>query len=253
MTRAARMVIGGSLGGLIVAHLLRSTGWDAVVFERNDEELASRGVGLWHASAADCDAARAGIAFDETMGIQVPQGRLPRSRRQDARRAADDADHERLVAALPRAREALPVENYRLGKACPESSRTATGVTAYFADGTREHADFWSGRRRPLHGPRAIPAADRAVYAGYVAWRAVLDEARGAARHLARDVRPLRVLSAGRRATDQLSGAGARQRYRSRPARLQYRLVSADGSRGRWPICAPTPRAATTPPAFRRR
>ena len=38
------LVIGGSLGGLIVAHLLRATGWDATVFERNDEELASRGV-----------------------------------------------------------------------------------------------------------------------------------------------------------------------------------------------------------------
>ena len=36
------LVIGGSLGGLIAAHLLRSTGWDAVVFERNEEELASR-------------------------------------------------------------------------------------------------------------------------------------------------------------------------------------------------------------------
>ena len=40
------LVIGGSLGGLMVAHLLRSIGWDAVVFERNEEELASRGVRL---------------------------------------------------------------------------------------------------------------------------------------------------------------------------------------------------------------
>ena len=36
------LVIGGSLGGLIAAHLLRSIGWDAIVFERNREELASR-------------------------------------------------------------------------------------------------------------------------------------------------------------------------------------------------------------------
>lgn len=45
MTKRA-LVIGGSLGGLIAAHLLRSIGWDALVFERNEEELASRGVGL---------------------------------------------------------------------------------------------------------------------------------------------------------------------------------------------------------------
>ena len=46
MSARRALVIGGSLGGLIVAHLLRATGWDATVFERNDEELASRGVGL---------------------------------------------------------------------------------------------------------------------------------------------------------------------------------------------------------------
>ncbi|HJY19250.1 MAG TPA: FAD-dependent monooxygenase, partial [Xanthobacteraceae bacterium] len=34
------LIIGGSLGGLMVAHLLRSIGWDTAVFERNDEELA---------------------------------------------------------------------------------------------------------------------------------------------------------------------------------------------------------------------
>ena len=38
------LVIGGSLGGLFAALLLRSVGWDTVVFERNAEELASRGV-----------------------------------------------------------------------------------------------------------------------------------------------------------------------------------------------------------------
>ncbi len=80
------LVIGGSLGGLIAAHLLRSTGWDAVVFERNDEELASRGVGLGTHPQLIAMLRRAGIAFDETMGIQVREGHLPRSRRQDDRR-----------------------------------------------------------------------------------------------------------------------------------------------------------------------
>ena len=78
MTAGRAVVIGGSLGGLLAAHLLRSTGWDAVVFERNAEELASRGVGLGtHPQLIDV-IRRAGIAFDETMGIRVPKVHLPR-------------------------------------------------------------------------------------------------------------------------------------------------------------------------------
>ena len=79
------LVIGGSLGGLIVAHLLRSTGWDAIVFERNEEELASRGVGLGTHPQLIAILKRAGVDFDESMGITPPRGRLPRPRRQDRR------------------------------------------------------------------------------------------------------------------------------------------------------------------------
>src|SRR5579859_6801843 len=68
MSRRA-LVIGGSLGGLIAAHLLRSTGWDAVVFERNEEELASRGVGLGTHPQLIGILKRAGIDFDESMGL----------------------------------------------------------------------------------------------------------------------------------------------------------------------------------------
>ena len=43
ITHAARqaraLIIGGSVGGLFAANMLRSIGWDATVFERNPEEL----------------------------------------------------------------------------------------------------------------------------------------------------------------------------------------------------------------------
>ena len=61
-------------GGLMVAHLLRSIGWDAAVFERNDEELASRGVGLGTHPQLIAILKRAGVAFDESMGIAPPRG-----------------------------------------------------------------------------------------------------------------------------------------------------------------------------------
>ncbi len=47
MTQQRRaLVIGGSLGGLFAAHLLRNDGWKVDVFERVPDELAGRGAGI---------------------------------------------------------------------------------------------------------------------------------------------------------------------------------------------------------------
>src|SRR6516164_1277011 len=95
MSTRRALVVGGSLGGLIAAHMLRGAGWDVTVFERNAEELASRGVGLGTHPQLIAILKRAGIDFDESMGIKPP--------RADRVRAADRAHLERLVTALPRA------------------------------------------------------------------------------------------------------------------------------------------------------
>src|SRR5262249_56084470 len=65
------LVIGGALGGLFAAGLLRSVGWDAVVFERNPEDLTGRGAGLsTHPQRIDI-LRRLGIEFDESMGVSL--------------------------------------------------------------------------------------------------------------------------------------------------------------------------------------
>src|ERR1700733_6110000 len=171
------LVIGGSLGGLIAAHLLRSIGWDAIVFERNHEELASRGVGLGtHPQLIDI-LRRAGVAFDETMGIRVPKVVcLDRAGKTIVAQpsARTMSGWARLYRAL---RDALPTDNYRLGKALQHVAQDADTVTAIFADGTRERGDLLIGADglrstvRAQYLPQAQP-----IYAGYVAWRAVLDE-----------------------------------------------------------------------------
>ena len=101
MSNLRALVIGGSLGGLIAAHLLRSVGWDAIVFERNEEELASRGVGLGTHPQLIAVLKRAGVDFDEFDGHHAAAGRLPRRQRPDRHRTADGAHAERLVAAVP--------------------------------------------------------------------------------------------------------------------------------------------------------
>jgi 2-polyprenyl-6-methoxyphenol hydroxylase-like FAD-dependent oxidoreductase len=185
MTSRRALVIGGSLGGLLAAHLLRRAGWDAVVFERNDEELASRGVGLGTHPQLIAILRRAGIAFDETMGIRVPQVIcLDR----DGRRIVEQpttrtmSGWSRLYRAL---RDALPAQNYRLGKTLAGVAQDDGSVTASFADGPREHGDLLVGADgfRSTVREQFLPHIEP-LYAGYVAWRAVLDE-----QHVPPDVR----------------------------------------------------------------
>ena len=64
MAKQRALIIGGSVGGLFAANLLRSVGWDAVVFERNSEELTGRGAGIsTHPQLHDV-MRRLGIPFD---------------------------------------------------------------------------------------------------------------------------------------------------------------------------------------------
>ncbi len=179
MSPRRALVIGGSLGGLIAAHLLRSTGWDAVVFERNDEELASRGVGLGTHPQLIGILKRAGIAFDNSMGIKVPKvvcldhaGNIV----VEQPTVRTMSGWARLYRAL---RDALPDDRYRLGKNLRRVEQASGSVTAIFADGTRERGDLLVGADGIRSTVRAqyLPGA-QPIYAGYIAWRAVLDEAK---------------------------------------------------------------------------
>ena len=67
---------------------------------------------------------------------------------------------------------------YRFGKRLTRVEQDADGVTAIFADGSSERGDLLVGADGVRSTVRAQFLPDvEPVYAGYVAWRAVLDEA----------------------------------------------------------------------------
>jgi 2-polyprenyl-6-methoxyphenol hydroxylase-like FAD-dependent oxidoreductase len=171
------LIIGGSVGGLFAANMLRSIGWDAIVFERNPEELTGRGAGISTHPQLHAVTRRLGIPFDDSMGIRVNSVLfLDRDGR-----AYDRRDTVRLMSSWGRVfrslRDRMPAGSYHLGKSLTRVEQDAASVTAIFADGTRERGDLLIGADggrstvRELFLPGHQPE-----FAGYVAWRAMLDE-----------------------------------------------------------------------------
>jgi 2-polyprenyl-6-methoxyphenol hydroxylase-like FAD-dependent oxidoreductase len=171
------LVIGGSVGGLFAATMLRSIGWEATVFERNAEELTGRGAGIsTHPQLRDVTR-RLGIPFDDSMGIHIDTVLFL----DHDGRCYDRRPTVRLMSSWGRVfrslRDRMPSGSYHLGKSLLRVEQDASSVTAIFADGTHEHGDLLIGADggrstvRELFLPRRQPD-----YAGYVAWRAMLDE-----------------------------------------------------------------------------
>jgi 2-polyprenyl-6-methoxyphenol hydroxylase-like FAD-dependent oxidoreductase len=177
MSRHA-LIIGGSLGGLFAAHLLRAGGWTVDVFERSAEDLAGRGLGLGTHDAMIQILRRIGIDVDAPLGVATHSylwldasggiiGDVPLPRVMTA--------WARLYRPL---KDALSVQHYHPGKSLMRVDQDGRGVTAMFADGTRASGDLLiaaDGARSAVRAqmlPHAKPA-----YAGYVAWRALLAEA----------------------------------------------------------------------------
>ena len=177
MPQRRALVIGGSLGGLLAAHLLRSIGWDVVVFERNTDDLESRGSGIGtHADLIEIFR-RIGIAFDASLGVHVSTVLcLDRAgnvvlRTPTVRTMSGWA---RLYRSL---REPLPGPVYRLGRGLDRVESDGARVTAVFSDGARESGDLLIGADGIRSTVRAQFLPDvQPLYAGYIAWRAMLDE-----------------------------------------------------------------------------
>ncbi len=171
------LVIGGSLGGLFAAHLLRAIGWEAVVFERIGDDLASRGVGIGTHDALD-EVMRRILPFAGAAGVAVRTAIcLDR-----AGRIAAQMPIFRVMSAWSSyyrpLRDALPAEFYRAGQALVRIEQDKGGVTAHFADGSRETGDLLIGADgiRSTVREQYLPAV-RPAYAGYVAWRIMAEEA----------------------------------------------------------------------------
>ncbi len=171
------LIIGGSLGGLLAANLLHRAGCEVAVFERAQGGLASRGAGLGTHDELLAVMRRMGLAVDRSIGVEV-RTRICLDR---SGRIIHQAELPQLMTAWGRLHrlfvDALPPGCCRLGTQLARVEQDAHGVTAVFADGSRVQGDLLVGADGIRSTVRAqlMPEA-QPRYAGYVAWRGMVDE-----------------------------------------------------------------------------
>lgn len=172
------VVVGGSLGGLLAGNMLHRAGCDVTVHERVGVELAERGAGIATHPELYEVFERIGIPIDASFGVPIEERLMLGADGQVLARyhmSQIQATWGHLYRTL---RKAFPKKRYLAGSTFVRAEQGGDGVRAVFADGSVIAAELLIGAdgiRSTVRGqfwPDAVPR-----YAGYVAWRGVVDEA----------------------------------------------------------------------------
>jgi len=178
MKRLQVVIIGGSIAGLTLARLLERSGHAVSVLERSAQALATRGAGIVTHPGLLTVLARCGVTTaPDDLGVTVP-----------GRRVLDPQGRIVAACALPQLvaswgrlygllRETLPAGAVHAGAALARIAQDGRGIVTHLKDGRRVEGDCLIGADGQFSTVRGAFLPDIApVYAGYVAWRAMVDE-----------------------------------------------------------------------------
>ena len=178
MDPIAIQIVGGSLGGLTTACLLRDAGHEVAVFERSSRELEQRGAGIgflpetyrYLVERAGVDPASISVATDHIRYLSRDGSVL------------HDAEHRYLFSSWNTVyRELLAAyghHRYQLDHELVDFDQDADGVTARYTNGAKDRSELLvaaDGIGSSTRDRLVPDAAGR--YAGYVAWRGMVPEA----------------------------------------------------------------------------
>jgi len=173
--RPHALVIGGSVGGLFAALLLRQIGWDVTVFERASDDLATRGAGAGMSAELFDIMRRIGISLDQTIGVTVRYYACVDQRGDITHEITRHSVNGAWAKVFRPLRAYLPSECYRTGMALELVREKDAKVVAVFADGVEVEGDLLIGADGGYSTVRQqfLPQVTH-QYAGYVAWRGLL-------------------------------------------------------------------------------
>jgi 2-polyprenyl-6-methoxyphenol hydroxylase-like FAD-dependent oxidoreductase len=171
------LVIGGSMSGLLAGLLLRRAGWQVHIFERVEGELAGRGAGIVAQPDLIATLGRIGI---ETAGLGVEI--TTRKILAVSGRVTNEFACPQVLTAWERVYRALrdqfPASYYHRGRSLTHFTQTGDSVLAHFSDRGSERGELLVGADglRSTVRQQCLPQLSP-LYAGYIAWRALLPEA----------------------------------------------------------------------------
>jgi 2-polyprenyl-6-methoxyphenol hydroxylase-like FAD-dependent oxidoreductase len=171
------LVIGGSMSGLFAAILLRRAGWEADVYERVDVGLIGRGAGIVTHEEMRAVLRAAGCDPSKDLGVDIT---MRRTLDRTGAVAGDFVCPQTLTSwdrVFRMLRREFPDERYHIGKELQRIEQRGGRVFAHFADGSSAEGDIVVGADGFRSNVRAevLPAV-KPVYAGYIAWRGLVDE-----------------------------------------------------------------------------
>lgn len=170
-------ILGGSIGGLTAANVLRDAGCDVDVYERSPRPLSGFGTGI----VVQPELVRYLLERTSTTleDISVPSSAM---RYFDAAtgesRGEVDAEWRFTAynAIYQKLLEAFDVDRYHLGHALSEVRPGTDRATAVFENGSQVNADLVVCADGGGSVARAQLLGVRSTYAGYVTWRGMVDE-----------------------------------------------------------------------------
>jgi 2-polyprenyl-6-methoxyphenol hydroxylase-like FAD-dependent oxidoreductase len=177
MARQRRaLIVGGSMSGLLAGIMLHRRGWDVDIFERVESELAGRGAGIVaqteliaRLSALGLNVRDLGVAVTMRMILDTT-GRVTATIKCPQVLTA----WERVYRVL---RDEFPPQRYHRGRGVKAFEQTGQRVVAHLSDGSTAESELLIGADGLRSTVRQQCMPDVApLYAGYVAWRALLPE-----------------------------------------------------------------------------
>ncbi|MEW6254673.1 MAG: FAD binding domain-containing protein [Pseudomonadota bacterium] len=172
------LIVGGSMGGLFAAVLLRRAGFDVAILERSQHGLAGRGAGLVAQREVFDIMREVGVEHVAQVGVTA-QERIYLDRNDAVIHRQHMPQMQLSWDVLFRTfRDLVPDAHYRTGARVGGLAAEEGRARVEFSDGREEHADLVIGAdgigsvvRPAVNGPHSRPS-----YVGYATWRGLVPE-----------------------------------------------------------------------------